>query len=549
MKIESFEARIKLLPLLKKEVEVSRFIIGGLEVNLEKRFDGKANWNFSEEHSDATSVAAADILPAGWSIPEWLSIKFFAVTDGTVVWVGSSHHSQHKIDDLMVLLNNSNLNDQVEVEFKASIDGKSLTAEGEVGPYGKSLGPGTLPVNLAVNFLDTLTGQVKGKFINLMENPGYDLEIHLPPFSLKKLFASLGLNFPVAANNPANFQSVAVDITARGDQKKLSIEKGKIKIDDTLADISLEVNDFKSPLLEFALNIDHLDLDQYLVTQVAQVTQLENSNGQNNPIPGGRSVGDFSAWPKIKQEGTIQLKELKVAGGTVNDIKVNLRGADGVFDLDSSSFALYQGRAQTTLTVDFQKDIPRTSIDLKAQDVQVKPFLHEFLEKDFLSGTVDTDVRLQFSGFSADAIKASLDADGTLICKDGVLEGVDLLDAARNIEDGPAGSDPSSRKISTEFLELKSVFTIRNGLVDSRETMLQSPSAGAMQSAVNEKLSSPADELGKDSSGSTLIDPAAVAPNPGIQPVSISKSPIKNHDRVGSGKVLIRPLQEKEAWY
>jgi AsmA protein len=622
MKIESFEARIKLLPLLKKEVEISRFIIGGLEVNLEKRFDGKVNWDFSQEHSSAKSVTAADILPAGWSVPEWLSIGLFAVTDGTVIWADSTQHSEHKIDDLMLLLNNFTLNDRAVVEFKASIDGKSLIAEGEMGPFGQNPGYGTLPVDLAVSFLDTFTGQLKGNFINLMENPGYDLEIHLPPFSVKKLFASLELNFPVAVNNPANFQSVAIDITARGDQKKVSIEKGKIKIDDTLADISLEVNDFKSPLLEFALDIDRLDLDRYLVTQVAQVTQLENSNGQNNPIPGGRSAGDYSAWRKIKPVGTIQLKELKVAGGTVNDIKVNLRGADGIFGIDSSSFVLYQGQAQTTLTLDFQKDIPQTIIDLKAQGVQVKPFLHDFWEKDFLSGTIDTDVRLQFSGYSADAIKASLYADGTLICKDGALEGIDLLNAAGNTEDGPSGSDSSSQKIRTEFSELKSVFTVKNGLVDSRETMLQSPSAGAMisgsadlageqwnlmiapndfavkikeqgkeaddsetseatspfalfghftdreiridtqnlslkelnlpeevdkQSFVNEKLPSPVDEVGKDSSGSTLIDPAVVAPNPGIQPVSIRKSRIKNHYRIGSGRVLIRPLQEEEA--
>ncbi|NOR25353.1 MAG: AsmA family protein [Desulforhopalus sp.] len=51
MKIESFEARIKLLPLLKKEIKISRFIIGGLEVNLEKRGDGKANWNFPRGNS------------------------------------------------------------------------------------------------------------------------------------------------------------------------------------------------------------------------------------------------------------------------------------------------------------------------------------------------------------------------------------------------------------------------------------------------------------------------------------------------------------------
>jgi AsmA protein len=567
MKIESFEARIKLLPLLKKEVEISRFIIGGLEVNLEKRVDGVVNWDFSQEHSSAKSVAAADILPAGWSVPAWVSIGLFAVTDGTVIWADSTQHSQHKIEDLMLIFNNFTLDNRASVEFKASIDGKSLTAEGEVGPFGQNPGHGTLPFDLAVSFLDIFTGQVKGNFVDLLENPGYDLEIHVLPFSVRNLLASLDINSSVVANNPSNFQSVEIDITARGDQKKVSVEKGTIKIDDTLADIALEVKDFNSPVFEFALDIDRLDLDRYLVTQVAQVALMENSTRQNNPILGGQPSGDSSAWLKIEPVGTIQLKELKVAGGTVSDIKFNLRGADGIFGLDSSSFVLYQGRAQAALTLDFQRDMTQTSIDLKAQGVQVEPFLHDFLEKDFLSGTMDTDVRLQFSGYSADAIKGSFYADGTLICKDGALVGIDLLNAARNTEDGLSGSDSSSQKIRTEFSELKSVFTIKNGLVNIRETILHSPSSDATisgsadlssdqwklfidkQGFANEKLPSPVDEVGKDLSGGTPIDQAVVAPHLGIQAVSIGQSQTKNHYSTGSGKVFIRPLQEKEAWF
>ncbi len=52
IKIESFEARIKILPLLKGDVEISRLIIGGLEVNLEKKSDGGENWDFTRVNSE-----------------------------------------------------------------------------------------------------------------------------------------------------------------------------------------------------------------------------------------------------------------------------------------------------------------------------------------------------------------------------------------------------------------------------------------------------------------------------------------------------------------
>jgi uncharacterized protein involved in outer membrane biogenesis len=46
VKIESFEGRISVLPLLWKKVEFSRFVVGGLAVNLEKNSDGQVNWQF-----------------------------------------------------------------------------------------------------------------------------------------------------------------------------------------------------------------------------------------------------------------------------------------------------------------------------------------------------------------------------------------------------------------------------------------------------------------------------------------------------------------------
>ena len=73
VKIGSFETRIKVLPLLWKQVDVSRFIIGGLEVNLEKRSDGRGNWDFSTKNSSKQDTDPAYSAMTGWSLPKNLS--------------------------------------------------------------------------------------------------------------------------------------------------------------------------------------------------------------------------------------------------------------------------------------------------------------------------------------------------------------------------------------------------------------------------------------------------------------------------------------------
>jgi hypothetical protein len=123
-------------------------------------------------------------------------------------------------------------------------------------------------------------------------------------------------------------------------------------------------------------------------------------------------------------------------------------------------------------------------------------------------------------------------------------------DFAVKIKEQGKEADDSETSEATSPFALFGRFTDREIRIDTQNLSLKElnlPEEVDKQSFVNEKLPSPVDEVGKDSSGSTLIDPAVVAPNPGIQPVSIRKSRIKNHYRIGSGRVLIRPLQEEEA--
>ncbi len=190
-KIDSLEARIKILPLLKKNIEFSRFIVSGLEVNLEKNRDGRDNWIFTQEQSDENKNSIFNAPERGWSLSKRISIGLFAVTDGKAILIDRIQNSHFRIDDLMLLLHNFSFNNSVEGEAKASINGKSLTAEGKVGPYIANNEQGKVPFDLLVSFFDTFKGQVKGEIVNLPENQLYAFEIKLDPSAAKDLFASL----------------------------------------------------------------------------------------------------------------------------------------------------------------------------------------------------------------------------------------------------------------------------------------------------------------------------------------------------------------------
>ncbi len=473
LKIESFETRIKLLPLLKKEVQISRFIIGGLQVNLEKNRDGEVNWDFRRKDRAGKTMGAPFSSFAGWSFPEDLFITLFAVTDGTVNLEDRTLNSQHRIDDLMLVLNNVTLNKSVPVDFKASIEGKTWAAEGKIGPLGQHPGQDELPVDLAVNFANTITGQVKGNFINLLGDIGYNLDLHIPSFSARQFFASMNKDFPFATNDSTTFRSVAADLAIKGDKDKISLENGKITVDDTLVEnISLMLKASDHLDLGFSFDMDALDLDRYLAADG------ENQNGRDKVIPREQPANNYyGALNKITLEGKIKIKELQAGGGTVNDFDFYVHGADGIFVADLSSFAFYQGHAESNVIVDFNMDLPTTSIECRIQGAQAQPLLQDFLNKDFLKGTVDADIRLFFAGYSRNTIKTSFYADGTMVFKDGAVKGIETVNGLNNIADSPSDPSVSEQETSTEFSDLTSVFAVRKGIFTTSETVLNSPTA------------------------------------------------------------------------
>lgn len=230
VKIESFEARFALLPLLKKEVAISRFIISGLEVNLEKRADGRVNWDFSQQQAIEGSTAEPVAAVAGWSLPQRVTIDLLVVTDGVVNWLDTARHDRHSFADLMLIVNDFNLDDPVAVELKASIAGTALAAEGTVGPIGHGPGVGPSPVDLAAGFIATFAGQITGRLIAAQDGLESDFVLQLPPSSVRKVFTFLTADVPAPAvtGDAAKIPPVELDIPET--EGSDTVGTGKVRI-------------------------------------------------------------------------------------------------------------------------------------------------------------------------------------------------------------------------------------------------------------------------------------------------------------------------------
>jgi len=493
--IDSFQARLKVLPLLSRKVEISSFVVKRPEIFLEKSPKGTWNWQKLAEggkQPTSSSKAAAATqtggkeasAPANGSRQEGgfalqsLVVGEFSISDGRVRINDLQNKQQREISDFNLQLADVSLDKPIKMTMGALIDGKPLKLTGSIGPVGSDPGVGKTNLDLVIEALDSAHIEVSGYLADLKSAMNYNMAVTVEPFSLKKLLAGLGQS-PPATSDPKALEKIGLKANIAGDTKQISLSKSSIQLDDTSIDIDLSARDFAKPDLAFTLAVDSIDVDRYLPPPQAEDKQT--SGGATAPAapsvsspPAQKTAVNYDPLRKLVLKGMVKIGKINVHGGTLSNLALDLTGKNGLFTINSLGMDLYQGKLASTGKLNVQKDIPVSSLNANLQGVQIGPLLKDFAKKEIIEGLLKADIALSLQGDNADLIKRSLNGKGDLLFQDGALIGIDLAQMARTIKSGFT-LQQQGEKPKTDFAELHAPFTITNGLVNTSGTTLLSP--------------------------------------------------------------------------
>ena len=114
------------------------------------------------------------------------------------------------------------------------------------------------------------------------------------------------------------------------------------------------------------------------------------------------------------------------------------------------------------------------------------------MDKDLLEGIAKARLNLSFRGDQAEMIKKTLSGKGLIKLNDGAVKGVDLAGMVRNVKAALKGEPVDNQRPRTDFTELQSTFTLKNGVYQTADTGLVSPflrvKATGQADLVNETL-------------------------------------------------------------
>ena len=470
--VKSFEVRVKLLPLISKNIQVKRFILNEPNITLVKNKNGQVNW---AQPDDATKKAAAEqttktpkspATEAGLPIKD-LTVGEFAINNGSIHWIDHSANTRKEITAVNLRLKDVSLERPVTLSFSALLDNQPLSIDGTVGPVGKDFKQATIPLDLDIKALKELILQLNGKVSNPGSKPGIDMAVEIKAFSPRKLMAALDQTFPVATSDPDALGRVALKANLKGNQNKLMVSDGILNLDESTLKFSLNASDFSRPNLAFDLNLDRIDADRYLPPKSKQPPATEK--------PTQKKASDYEPLRKLILDGRIQIGQLVINKAKIQDLQLQIKAKDGMFNLDPMKLNMYQGNVTGVGNFNVQTNIPQSSLNFNVENIQVGPLLRDVLAKDILEGVTNAQLKLAMSGDNADTIKQTLNGDGQLRFNDGAIVGIDLAGMVRNAKAAFGLAQKSSERPRTDFAELSSLFTIKNGIFNTAQTSLKSP--------------------------------------------------------------------------
>ncbi|MEA3280291.1 MAG: AsmA family protein, partial [Thermodesulfobacteriota bacterium] len=478
--IKSFEVRIKLLPLISKDIQVKRFILKGPRIVLERLKDGKGNWEGIGKPSDKITPKPPkeEKRPPkkkpGPGLPiKSLAVGEFAITEGYVLFIDHAKGERKEISDMNLRLKDVSFDRPIHLALSANLDGKPLSLEGKVGPLGKEPGKGTIPLDIVIKALKQLDISLKGKLTDPADKLRFDIALKVSPFSPRKLMEALGQAFPVKTTDPKALNSVALKLDLKGDPQNVSISNGVLDLDDSKLTFSVRAKEFSKPDVKFDLNLDKIDMDRYLPPPSEK--KPEQAEEKAAAPASEKKKTDYTPLRKLVLEGTIRAGEIIAHGVKIQDLTMKITGKNGLFRLDPLALNLYQGDMSSKGTFDVRQDIPKSNMELRIKQVQVGPLLRDLMKKDLIEGTVKADVAIRMAGDDADRIKRTLNGKGDLLFNDGAIVGIDLAGMVRNVKATFGLAEKGAEKPRTDFSELHAPFTITNGLVHTPKTSMKSP--------------------------------------------------------------------------
>ena len=397
VRIERFEARIALIPLLSSTIDIQKIVLIGADILLEKNAKGEANFVFAAESKPVAPESSA----GGDSIISVL--RHVAIENAVVVYKDAVTGRTISLAIDTLSLKGDGLDSLLDLIFNGSYNKNPIAMSGTLGaPSTMLAGDKPFPLQLAIEAGGAKIG-LKGAIADLVAARGLDIAVTLEGESLATLSPLAGAPLP-----PLGPDSVKLKVTGDVDKTvKLSDLAVKIGGSDLSGTVTAMLGG-AVPVIDAVLTSKRLDLADFI-----KPAAPPSSDAKSTPSPAPAREG------RVFPDDPLPLDALKAVNATVNisidsliaaveatkvEIGLSLRGGD--LKVAPLKAVVADGTLDGSLRLNGARATPSLDAKLKILKFDLGKFLGDMAITDLLEGRINVVIDLKGQGASVAEIMA-----------------------------------------------------------------------------------------------------------------------------------------------
>ncbi|WP_108946371.1 AsmA family protein [Shewanella halifaxensis] len=432
-------AEVALMPLFKKEVEISQLNLDGLTLTLETQKDGRNSFDGLGDKQVANNQTSSPVEDTGSSSATLakLDIGGIAITNTKIINIDHQSATEQVFALKELTLGRFQLGQfaALKYEFSAVLPDMELMSQGQ-GQIKIAQDLNTVTINEFV-----VKNQLKGASL-----PNGQLQADLNT-SVVVALDKQTMNLVLSSFSAAN-------INASG---SLDVAYGK-----------------KVPNIVAKLEVGDVDLDALLPAESKNATD----KSQQTQSSANAVEPDLTAMKSVNLDVDVRVKSVKVANLRTQNWVMQLVMQGGVANMKQLSADLYGGKIAASAKIDGRNKVAQYQFDKRLSGVDIRALLIDMAEVDMLDGTANFKVAGKGKSLLPDNLKKNLVANGQFEIADGAIHGVNIPQMIRQAKaklSGDLSSGAGATVQKTDFTSMTGSFNIAKGVVSNPDLDMSSP--------------------------------------------------------------------------
>ena len=531
--IASLEVSVRLLPLLRREAVIERFVLHEPVFHLAIDKTGRRSWEFaalapSEARppirlaeaqaplSDATpplASAAPDTASDTTSSSESrrtrlarlerLELRDVRIENGTVRYEDARSGARHEVGSIDMQLSAKSISHPAGAKGSLAWNGATVDFDAKLTSLKAVLED--RPAKLALAISSTAGEATFDGSLSLAGAPAAEGAVTAKSASARALANWLGATLPPGSG----FAALEAKGQLRATEAAVTLSEADITLDGSTAagQVTLETAG-ERPLIKANLKLSELDLNRYLgesgVAEPAQPPlKTEGRDGaaprtparsiddlleRESETPGTQVKGflerdgwseeriDLSALAPVDADARLSVGRLRFKEIKAGQSQLTVALKNGVLKTTLDDAQLYEGRGRGFITIDASAGKTLSvGANLVFDGVAAQPFLADAAAIDWISGKGRLALALAGQGRTEREIVATLNGKADFAISNGAIVGIDIPHMADALSQGRLGDLKSSPGDKTDFSEFAASWTVSSGVARNEDLRLISP--------------------------------------------------------------------------